>query len=38
MNGKGSAQRASLYGMLIALAFVLSYIETLIPIPWEYQE
>lgn len=32
MNGKGSAQRASLYGMLIALAFVLSYIETLIPI------
>lgn len=32
MNGKGSAQRVSLYGMLIALAFVLSYIETLIPI------
>ena len=32
MKGKKSAQMASLYGMLIALAFVLSFVETLIPI------
>lgn len=32
MDRRGTAQKASLYGMLIALAFVLSYIETLIPI------
>lgn len=32
MKGKKSAQMASLYGMLIALAFVLSFVETLIPV------
>jgi heptaprenyl diphosphate synthase len=32
MKGKKSAQMSALYGMLIALAFVLSFVETLIPI------
>ena len=32
MNKKKSAHMAALYGMLIALAFVLSFIESLIPI------
>ena len=32
MKGKNSAHVAALYGMLIALAFVLSFVETLIPI------
>lgn len=32
MKGKNSARVAALYGMLIALAFVLSFVETLIPI------
>lgn len=31
-TGKSSAHMAALYGMLIALAFVLSFVETLIPI------
>lgn len=30
-NGDTRAKRAALYGMLVALAFLLSYIETLIP-------
>ncbi len=33
MNNKKTARRVALYGMLIALAFVFSYIESLIPIP-----
>jgi len=32
MKNKNSAHMAALYGMLIALAFVLSFIETLIPV------
>lgn len=32
MNKKKSAHMAALYGMLIALAFVLSFVESLIPI------
>ena len=32
MKGKNSAHVAALYGMLIALAFVLSFVETMIPI------
>ena len=32
MNRKKSAHMAALYGMLIALAFVLSFVESLIPI------
>jgi len=32
MKVKNSAHVAALYGMLIALAFVLSFVETLIPI------
>ena len=30
---KSNTRKIALYGMLIALAFILSYIETLIPIP-----
>jgi heptaprenyl diphosphate synthase len=32
MAEKGSAGKAAIYGMLIALAFVLSFVESLIPI------
>ncbi len=44
MNKKKSAHMAALYGMLIALAFVLSFVESLIPISlgipgvkWDWQ-
>ncbi len=33
MKNNRTAQKVALYGMLIALAFVFSYIESLIPIP-----
>ncbi len=33
MKKKSSAQRVALYGVLIALAMVLSYVEMLIPLP-----
>ena len=33
MTKKSSAQRVALYGVLIALAMVLSYVEMLIPLP-----
>lgn len=32
-NGRNSAGYVALYGMLIALAFIFSYVESLIPIP-----
>lgn len=31
-SGAGAAEKTALYGMLIALAFVLSFVETLIPV------
>ena len=33
MKGKQTAKKVALYGILIALAMVLSFVETLIPIP-----
>ena len=33
MKNKSSAQKVALYGVLIALAMVLSYVEMLIPLP-----
>ena len=33
MKKKSSAQKVALYGVLIALAMVLSYVEMLIPLP-----
>ena len=35
MKGKerNAAQKAALYGMLIALAFIFSYVEAMIPMP-----
>lgn len=32
-NGRKKAKSAALYGMLIALAFVFSYVEAMIPVP-----
>ena len=32
-RGRGAARKAALYGMLIALAFVFSYVEAMIPLP-----
>ncbi|MFR5602210.1 MAG: Gx transporter family protein [Lachnospiraceae bacterium] len=33
MQGRKSAQIAAKYGMLVALAFILSYVEAMIPVP-----
>lgn len=33
MQGRKAAQMAARYGMLVALAFVLSYVEAMVPLP-----
>lgn len=33
MKGRQTAKKVALYGMLLALAFVFSYVEALIPVP-----